>query len=547
MAKELSTTLKHYLKTLEQTVCQQWDQKALCDYQGDAFTYADVARSIEQFRIFLADAGITKRSKIAICARNCARWAMTFWGINVNECVAVPLLADFHPNSISTLTHHSDSVLLFTDKAIWHELNPSRMPNLRAAIDVKEGTMLWHRDDRVAQAWQNREKAFDEKHPAGLTREQISYPTDNVDKLAIMNYTSGTTGNPKGVMLTYGAISDTDDFSNSHFPNQPGETIVSMLPMAHMYGLAIEFIHPNVDGVTVYFLGKTPSPSTLLKAMQEVRPYMVVTVPLVMEKVYANSIKPALDKMKWLTAIPQARKAIYKIVRKKLLAAFGGRVRGFIMGGAALKPEVEECFTRMHLPYTVGYGMTEACPLLGWEWCTEFVPGSCGKPVHDLRISSGDPINVPGEIQVRGDNITIGYYKNPEANAAAFTDDGWFRTGDLGLLDKDNNIFIRGRIKSMILNSSGQNIYPEELEAVLSGCPYVNESLVVERKGRLVALVYPEIPDDLDVSRRAEIPELIRTAANKQLPVYSKINEVVFVGEPFEKTPKMSIKRYLYR
>ena len=546
MAKELST-VKHYLKTLEETVCAQWDEKALCDYGGEAFTYGDVAKNIEVFRLFLNDAGITKRSKIAICARNCARWAMTFWGINVNECVAVPLLADFHPNSISTLTHHSDSVLLFTDKAIWEQLNPGQMPNLWAAIDVKDGSMLWHADDRVAEAWENRERAFAQKHPSGLKREQISYPTDNMDKLAIINYTSGTTGNPKGVMLTYGAISDTDAFSNSHFPNQPGERIVSMLPMAHMYGLAIEFIHPNVDGVTVYFLGKTPSPSTLLRAMQEVKPYMVVTVPLVMEKVYANSIKPALDKMRWLTAIPQARKEIYKIVRKKLLAAFGGQVRGFIMGGAALRPEVEDCFKQMGLPYTVGYGMTEACPLLGWEWCTEFVPGSCGKPVHELRINSEDPMNVPGEIQVRGANITTGYYKNPEANAAAFTDDGWFRTGDLGVLDKDNNIFIRGRIKSMILNSSGQNIYPEEVEAVLSGCAYVNESLVVERKGRLVALVYPEIPDDVDVSRHQEIGEVIRTTANRLLPVYSKINEVVFVDEPFEKTPKMSIKRYLYR
>ena len=547
MAQEL-LTVKHYLKTLEETVRQQWDQKALCDYEGDAFMYADIAISIEKFRIFLTEAGITKRSKMAVCARNCARWAMTFWDINVNECVAVPLLADFHPNSISTFTHHSDSVLLFTDKEIWEKLIPGQMPNLRAAINVKDGSMLWHRDEQVAEAWENREKAFAQKYPTGLKKEQINYPSDNMDKLAIINYTSGTTGNPKGVMLTYGAISDTDAFANSHFPNKPGETVVSMLPMAHMYGLAIEFIHPNVDGVTVWFLGKTPSPSTLLKAMQAVKPYMVVTVPLVMEKVYANSIKPALDKMKWLTAIPQARKAIYKIIRKKIMGAFGGQVRGL--------PEVEDCFSKIHLPYTVGYGMTEACPLLGFEWCTEFVPGSCGKPVHDLRINSDDPRNVPGEIQVRGNNLTIGYYKNPEANAAAFTDDGWFRTGDLGLLDENNNIFIRGRIKSMILNSSGQNIYPEELEAVLSGCPYVNESLVVERKGRLVALVYPEIPEESgdrsreseeEQRRRKEISELIRNTANKSLPVYSKINEVAFVDEPFEKTPKMSIKRYLYK
>ena len=314
-----------------------------------------------------------------------------------------------------------------------------------------------------------------------------------------------------------------------------------------MYGLAIEFIHPNVDGVTVYFLGKTPSPTTLLKAMQEVKPYMVVTVPLVMEKVYANSIKPALEKMKWMNKVPHANKLLYAIVRKKILSAFGGRVRCFIMGGAALKPEVEQCFQEIRLPFTVGYGMTEACPLLGWEWWTDFVPGSCGKPVHEIRIDSDDPQNVAGEIQARGKNITVGYYKNPEANAVAFTDDGWFRTGDLGTIDENGNIFIRGRIKSMILNSSGQNIYPEELEAVLSGCPYVAESLVVDREGKIVALVYADIPDDLDAESRKGIPELIRTAANKSLPAYSKINKVELVDVPFEKTPKMSIKRFLYK
>lgn len=539
--------MKHYLKKLEDTVRAQWNQKALCDYGGDAFTYADLATSIETFRLFMADAGITKRNKIAICARNSARWAIAFWDINVNGCVAVPLLADFHPNSVAALTRHSDSVMLFTDEDIWQKLSPEQMPELKAAINVKDNRLLWHRDERVAKAWGNRERVFKKRHPKGLKVEQVSYSTNNWDKLAIINYTSGTTGNPKGVMLTYGALSDTDEFSNTHFPNKPGETIVSMLPMAHMYGLAIEFIHPNVDGVTVYFLGKTPSPTTLLKAMQEVKPYMVVTVPLVMEKVYANSIKPALEKMKWMNKVPHANKLLYAIVRKKILSAFGGRVRCFIMGGAALKPEVEQCFQEIRLPFTVGYGMTEACPLLGWEWWTDFVPGSCGKPVHEIRIDSDDPQNVAGEIQARGKNITVGYYKNPEANAVAFTDDGWFRTGDLGTIDENGNIFIRGRIKSMILNSSGQNIYPEELEAVLSGCPYVAESLVVDREGKIVALVYADIPDDLDAESRKGIPELIRTAANKSLPAYSKINKVELVDVPFEKTPKMSIKRFLYK
>ncbi|MBR1726517.1 MAG: AMP-binding protein, partial [Muribaculaceae bacterium] len=321
---------------------------------------------------------------------------------------------------------------------------------------------------------------------------------------------------------------------------------VSMLPMAHMYGLAIEFIHPNVDGVTVYYLGKTPSPTTLLKAMRDVKPYMVVTVPLVMEKIYASSIKPALKKLKFLLAIPGINQLIYNKVRDKVLAAFGGRVRCFIMGGAALKPEVEQYLRKMRLPFTVGYGMTEACPLLGWEWWTKFVPGSCGKAVHEVRIDSHDARSVVGEIQARGANITIGYYKNPEATAAAFTPDGWFRTGDLGILDKEGNIFIRGRIKSMILNSSGQNIYPEEIEAVLSGCQYVTESLAVDRDGKIVALVYAELPEDFTPETRSSIPEAIRAEANKSLPTYSKISRVELMDAPFEKTPKMSIKRYLY-
>ena len=539
--------MRHYLKNLEDTVREQWTQKALCDYNGDSFTYAQLAINVERFRIFFSAAGISKGDKIAICARNSARWAMTFWGINVNGCVAVPLLADFHPNTVSILTNHSDSVLLFIDDDIWAKMNPEEMPNLKAAINVKDGALLWHQDQVVADAWENRKNAFTQQHPNGMYPEQVSYPDDNMDDLAIINYTSGTTGNPKGVMLTYSAMSDTDDFANSHFPNHPGQTVVSMLPLAHMYGLAIEFIHPNVDGVTVYFLGKTPSPTTLLKAMQDIKPYMVVTVPLVMEKIYANAIKPAMEKTKSLLAIPGLNKLIYRKIRNKVIEAFGGSVECFIMGGAALNPESEQCFKKIHLPYTVGYGMTEACPLLGFEWWTKFVPGSCGKPVHDLRIDSEDPQHIPGEIQARGQNLTTGYYKNPDATAASFTEDGWFRTGDLGIMDEKRNIFIRGRLKSMILNSSGQNIYPEEVEAVVNNCQYVDECLVVDRGGKIVALVYPEIPEDIDEETRATIPGTIRDEANKSLPAYSKITKVEFVPEPFEKTPKMSIKRYLYR
>ena len=539
--------MRHYLKNLEETVREQWTRKALCDYNGDSFTYAQLATNIERFRIFFDTAGIEKGDKIAICARNSARWAMTFWGINVNECVAVPLLADFHPDNVATLTNHSDSVLLFVDDDIWAKMNPEDMPNLKAAINVKDGKLLWHRDQTTADAWNNRKSAFAERHPEGMWPEQVSYPDDNGEDLAIINYTSGTTGNPKGVMLTYNAMSDTDNFANTHFPNHPGQTVVSMLPLAHMYGLAIEFIHPNVDGVTVYFLGKTPSPTTLLKAMQDIKPYMVVTVPLVMEKIYANAIKPALVKTKSLLGIPGVNKLIYRKVRSKVIEAFGGAVQCFIMGGAALNPEAEQCFKKIRLPYTVGYGMTEACPLLGYEWWTKFVPGSCGKPVHELRIDSEDPQHIPGEIQARGANLTIGYYKNPEATEASFTEDGWFRTGDLGVIDAKNNIFIRGRIKSMILNSSGQNIYPEEVEAVVNNCQYVTECLVVDRDGKITALVYSELPEDMDEETKASIPGLIREEANKSLPNYSKIVKVEMMETPFEKTPKMSIKRFLYK
>jgi len=539
--------MRHYLKNLEATVRAHWTQNALCDYNGDTFSYANLATSIEQFRLFFSAAGIDEGDKIAICARNSARWAMTFWGINVNNRTAVPLLADFHPDTVSALTNHSDSVVLFVDDDIWAKMNPAEMPNLKAAINIKNSSLLWHSDQKVADAWENRKSAFDKQYPYGMYPEQVTYRDDNPDDVAIINYTSGTTGNPKGVMLTYDAISDTDHFANTHFPNTPGQTVVSMLPLAHMYGLAIEFIHPNVDGVTVYFLGKTPSPTTLLKAMRDIKPYMVVTVPLVMEKIYANAIKPSMEKAKLPLAIPGLRTLVYRTARKKMIEAFGGAVECFIMGGAALNPEAEQFFKKIHLPYTVGYGMTEACPLLGYEWWTKFVPGSCGKPVHELRIDSDDPQHIPGEIQARGRNLTIGYYKNPEATAAAFTDDGWFRTGDLGLMDDKDNIYIRGRIKTMILNSSGQNIYPEEVEAVLANCQHVDECLVVDRDGKITALVYSELPEDMDEETKATIPGRIRVEANKSLPNYSKIAKVEMMEKPFEKTPKRTIKRFLYQ
>ena len=545
--------MKHYLTNLEETIREQWTQKALCDYNGDSFTYAQLATNIERFKIFFETAGIGKGEKIAICARNSARWAMTFWGINVNERVVVPLLADFHPSNVSTLTNHSDSVVLFVDDDIWAKMNPDDTPNLKAAINVKNGSLLWHSDQVVADAWENRKNAFAQQYPNGMWPEQVSYPSDNGEELAIINYTSGTTGNPKGVMLTYNAMTDTDNFANTHFPNHPGQTVVSMLPLAHMYGLAIEFIHPNVDGVTVYFLGKTPSPTTLLKAMQDIKPYMVVTVPLVMEKIYANAIKPALVKTQTLLRIPGLNKLIYRKVRSKVIEAFGGAVQCFIMGGAALNPEAEQCFKKIHLPYTVGYGMTEATPLLAYASCATYVAGSCGRPVDccTVRIDSEDPEHIAGEIQAKGENICIGYYKNPEASANAFTEDGFLKTGYLGIMDKDGNIFIKGRSKSMILTANGQNIYPEEVEAIINDQPFVAESVVVDRASHIVALVYFDQDAmkkaGLDAETIADLPERVRVNSNKKLANYSQISKVEVQEMPFEKTPKMSIKRFLYK
>ncbi|MGN0202077.1 MAG: AMP-binding protein [Candidatus Cryptobacteroides sp.] len=537
--------MKHYLKKLEETTNRHWGKLSLCNIDGECFTYGEVAKKIEELHLLFEILGVAKGDKVAICAGNSARWAVSFWAVNTYEAVAVPILADFPPETLQMLINHSDSVLLFTDKSVWESLDSSAMPSLKAAVNVKDFSLLHCSDPEADCGTEHISDLFNARFPAGFKAGDAHYPDGNEDALAIINYTSGTTSDPKGVMLTYGALSDTDEFSNVHFPNTPEDSIVSMLPLAHMYGLAIEFIHPNVDGVTVWFLGKTPTPAKLLKAMSQVRPYMVITVPLVMEKIYFKSIKPVLEKpaVKTLLRVPGLGKLVYSIVRKKVNASFGGKVRMYIMGGAALNPEVEKCFHDIRLQYMVGYGMTEACPLLGWETWEKFVPGSCGKAVHEMRIDSSDPATVPGEIQVRGANMTIGYYKNPAATAAAFTPDGWFRTGDIGLMDADGNIFIRGRAKSMILTASGQNIYPEEIEKLLSDLPDVEESLVVERKGRVVALVYPalcgRIPDRVFASE-------IQDAVNRHLPAYSRISKVEFVDEPFEKTPKMSIRRYLY-
>lgn len=548
--------MKHYLATLESSMKAGWDRPALCNYHGEVFTNADLAAEIVKFDLVFSALGIKKGDKIALCAKNVARWAVSFLSVNAYEAVIVPILADFHPDSINRLVDHSDSVLLFTDKEIWDRLDISRMPKLRGAVNIDDFSVLYAAKPEFKELMASRDSLYAEKYPEGISKEEFAFKsTDNFDDLAVINYTSGTTSDPKGVMLTYGNLSASIQFGHDNIKIFPGDTIVSMLPMAHVYGMAYEFLYPLSGGCAVYYLGKTPAPSLLLKAMQEVRPYMVCTVPLVMEKIYKASLKPVLSRpaMKLLTAIPGVNRIIFNKVREKLDAAFGGKVRNYIMGGAALNPEVEKCFKRIGLHYTVGYGMTEAAPLLAYEDWRRYVPGSCGKGIScvKVRIDSEDPENIAGEIQAKGDNIMKGYYKNEEATAAAFTDDGYLRTGDLGIMDAEGNIFIKGRSKSMILSANGQNIYPEELEAVVNNQNYVSESVVVDRAGKIVALVYFDgdaiRKDALDDEAVSDLPEKVRLASNRQLPAYSQIAKVEVVTVPFEKTPKMSIKRFLYK
>ena len=542
----------HYLTRLEQTVKNNWNRDALMNYRGEGFTFGELATQIAKFHAFFEAIGIKKGDKVALCAKNSARWGVTFFAANTYEAVLVPILADFHPDSVNSLVDHSESVLLLTDTDIWAKLDITKMPQLKAVISSSDFSLLYAADEDIKKAGENMDSLFAAKYPKGFSAADVSYPTNNDTDLAIINYTSGTTSAPKGVMLRFECVTENVNFGHKRLPCGPGDTIVSMLPMAHMYGMMFELIYPACGGVTIYYLGKTPTPALLLGAMAQVKPYLVITVPLVMEKIFKSKVAPVINKpvMKVICAIPGVNQLIFKKINKTLMGAFGGNVREIVMGGAALNPDVEKWFKKFKLPFTVGYGMTEAAPLLAYEDWWDFASKSCGKPVDsvEIRIDSEDPYNKVGEIQAKGNSIMSGYFKNEEATAAAFTADGWMRTGDLGLIDKKGNIFIKGRSKNMILSANGQNIYPEEIEAVVNNQPYVVESVVVSRGARLVALVYIDAEKaksegvDLEANK-----SVIMTDVNREMPAYSKLNAVEYVDQPFEKTPKMSIKRFMYK
>lgn len=543
--------MRHYLSILLNTMRENWEKPVLSDYRGETFTFADMASQMARMHRIFEAAGVEKGDRVALAAKNSARWAMAFLSIATYRGVAVSILADFNPADIAGLVNHSDSKVLFTDPKTWEAMNANPMPELKAVINVEDYSPIFYVEE--ISAAMKRATVQAESFSAAMKEAVTNYQIGDMDDLAIINYTSGTTSSPKGVMLSSRNISSNMEFAHRNIPIQPGDQIMSMLPLAHMYGMAFEFLYPLSGGCHVYFLGKTPTPTILMQALADIKPYLLITVPLVLEKIFKGKVMPTLNKplMRVLTSIPGIKNIIYGKVYKQLMGVFGGKIRSFVIGGAAISRPVENVMKAIKLPYTVGYGMTECAPLIGYSPWDTFRLGSCGRAVDnvEVRIDSDDPTKIVGEIQVKGDNVMQGYFKNPEATAAAFTEDGYLRTGDLGIIDKQGNIFIKGRSKCMILSPNGQNIYPEEIESKLNSMPHVAESLVVDRGHVLVAIVAlsPEDQKSGNMEELKQIMEQNREELNKAMPAYSKISKIEIIEEGFEHTPKQSIKRFLYK
>lgn len=546
---------KHYLSYLQETMHSNWNELAMKDLDGvNSYTYAQLATEIAKLHVTWREMGIKEGDKIALCGRNCANWGLLFLAAASYKAVVVSILPDFTAEGIYSLVDHSEAVLLYVGPNVKKKIDVSQMKGLKATIFMDEMSII-EADPKVCKAFDGAEAAFQKVYPNGVTLSDINYPTDNYDDLAVLNYTSGSTGNPKGVMLTHLNLSGNVEFAHNRIPHTKGDTVLSMLPIAHMFGLMFEFIYQVCEGAQVYFLTQAPTPTILMKAFAQVKPFMILTVPLVIEKIIKKGVLPKISTptMKILWKTPIIKNIIRKKVKEGLEKTFGGQLRYLIIGGAALNGEVEQVLHDIKFQYCVGYGMTECGPLISYEDWFRYAFHSCGKelPQCHVRIDSEDPTSKDGEIQVKGINVMKGYYKNEEATKAAFTEDGWLRTGDLGVLDKEGNIYIHGRSKNMILGPSGQNIYPEELEDKLNSMPCVAESIVLDRDHKLVALVYPDTSADgkkiLGTKSLTQMMEENRNAVNKDLPQYSQISAIELVASEFEKTPKRSIKRYLYK
>ena len=546
---------KHYLSYLQETMRSHWDVLAMADLDGEhRYTYADLAAEIAKLHVTWREMGIKEGDRIALCGRNCANWGLLFLAVESYKAVTVSILPDFTADGIYSLVDHSGAILLYVGPNVKKKIDPTQMKGLKATIFMDDMTIV-EADDKARKAFEGAEAAFQKAYPNGVKMTDLNYPSDNLDELAVINYTSGSTGNPKGVMLTHLNLSGNVEFACQRIPHKKGDKVLSMLPIAHMFGLMFEFLYQVCDGAEVYFLTQAPTPTVLMKAFAQVQPFMILTVPLVIEKIVKKGVLPKISspaaKIMWKT--PLLKNIIRGKVRDGLNKTFGGQLRYLIIGGAALNGEVEQVLHDIKFQYCVGYGMTECGPLISYEDWWAYAFHSCGKelPQCHVRIDSEDPTSKDGEIQVKGINVMKGYYKNEEATKAVFTEDGWMRTGDLGVLDKAGNIYIHGRSKNMILGPSGQNIYPEELEDKLNSMPCVAESIVVDRDHKLVALVFPDTTAEgkklLGTKSLTLQMEENRNAVNKDLPLYSQISAVELVASEFEKTPKRSIKRYLYK
>lgn len=534
---------------------ENWVHSALTDYKGVSYTYGDVACKIAKLHLFYKMSGIKPGDHIALCGRNSSHWGISFLSIITYGAVAVPILHDFKADNVHHIVNDSDSRMFFVSDSNRSQLNFDEMPNIEAIIRIEDFSLLLNRDEKVGKAFADCDAEYEKMYPNGFTANDINYYEDSPEELAIINYTSGTSGFSKGVLIPYRALYNNMLFAKEVLCMKPGMTMLSILPMAHMYGMAFEFLYQFSRGVQIFFLTRTPSPRIIFDAFGKVKPSLVVAVPLVIEKIIRKSVLPKLQEplMKFAINIPIVKNIIYGKIRKRMIKSFGGNVFEIIIGGAAFSPDIDALLHNMKFPYTVGYGATECAPIICYSDWREAKVGSCGRPAlnMEVKILSNDPEKNPGEIIVRGPNVMLGYYKNEEATAQALDSDGWYHTGDLGVIDSDGFVFIKGRCKNMLLAANGQNIYPEEIEARLNELPFVGESLVIQEGEKFVGLVYPD-PDavkaeGLDEAGVVAKMEEVRKMLNQQIPSYEHLSSIRIMNEEFEKTPKKSIKRYLYQ
>ena len=542
-------------KLLEKSFRENWDRPALSNYKGQDLAYRDVARRVAKLHIAFEQCGLQKGDKVAICSRNQANWGVSLLAALTYGAVPVPILHEFKPGNIHYLVNHSEAKVLFVDDVIWENLSEAEMPGLYVVVQINTFSFLYSKTEEMSQVREHLNESFGHKYPNNFGPEDLNYYEDSADELAVINYTSGTSGFSKGVMIPYRALYSNIQFAHVQaMPQMDNQAeVVSMLPSAHMYGMMFEFLFEMTIGAHVHFLTRVPSPKIIMQAFADIKPHVIIAVPLIIEKVYKSKLKPILDRNKMIMNLPIIDKVIQKKILQELVNAFGGRFYEVIIGGAAFNPEVELFFRKIGFPFTVGYGMTECAPIIGYADWKDTKLYSCGKAAMNMSIciDSSDPKNIPGEVLVKGPNVFLGYYKNEEATAEVMDKDGWFHTGDMGVMDDEGFLFLKGRSKCMILGPSGQNIYPEEIEGVLNNVTYVVDSLVIEDHGILVSLIYPDYHQaELDGLSKSELEAKLQEALpeiNKQIPNYAKITKMEFMPEDFERTPKRSIKRYLYQ